>query len=654
MENWEIELNQILKQERRVKRLLKKKNYNKSLVNDIEKRFERYLPDIKYIDKMSYKGNKFLRLMFKSNKFMGVPHFSKNSVQNIGDKFSEFLNTKNIHGDLMIATKYNTVNWRNGGFTPIGEPVNLYAYADSDIRYDGDENKENFDSFVIYLVLKPNNVGGNTEKNDCLYDCLKFILNDILPFNKAWELKKYLKLQRTEKISITFIPKIEKLLKTFQINIKGDYIYSSTIKSNKQVNLLLINEHYTIDKEYHKYKFPKIPIHNKEKIPVIYNKSSFEIYDGIKSKKTTKEEINKILWDKENKYVLVDKNKYNFHENIDDQYKTMIDNFNILKKASNGYINMFKTGNIKKTCLNLFDRFTKYIKNPEPIQQDEYYFIENSKKGALIWSQLHEGKGYKYDVKSMYPFILDSIGKFPIARGEFMNINDIDNLEYFQFGIYRCIVKKSDDDKNNRLFRFNINNYYTHTSLEHAKSINLEIVLIKDDKPNFLFYSRDKLISYHEVFNKYVSLLFGLKEKKTPLAKSILNMLWGCLCEKDKKKYYTFDKCNISEEQELIDIRPCFKDENEDCFITVNMYNPYKTTFSRLAPFLLSKGRYMISNLMKPHINNIHYFHTDGFISDADLNINGSKMGDLVYEGYYENIKIVNVSSIFGEMVKVV
>jgi hypothetical protein len=62
----------------------------------------------------------------------------------------------------------------------------------------------------------------------------------------------------------------------------------------------------------------------------------------------------------------------------------------------------------------------------------------------------------------------------------------------------------------------------------------------------------------------------------------------------------------------------------------------------------------MISNLMKPHINNIHFFHTDGFISDTDLNINGSKMGDLVYEGYYENIKIVNVSSIFGEMVKVV
>jgi threonyl-tRNA synthetase len=35
--------------------------------------------------------------------------------------------------------------------------------------------------------------------------------------------------------------KIEKKLSTYQINIRGDYIYTSTIKSNKTINLLLIN-----------------------------------------------------------------------------------------------------------------------------------------------------------------------------------------------------------------------------------------------------------------------------------------------------------------------------------------------------------------------------------------------------------------------------
>lgn len=654
-EDFERDARAHLFSERKIKKHLRKKGYQGRLIDKIYNNLQRESPDIKYINNMSYEGHKFIRIMIKEDK-NNNRRYRKENIREISNKFSRYLHTQNIQGKLLVTTKYNKIGWRSGYFTNIGDDVNLYTYADSDIRPEGKEDKELMPASVIYMVLTPKNQGGEDENNDCLFNCLKFVLNDYLPFSKGWELKRYLNLKRADKIPTTCIPKIEKLLKTFQINIRGDYIYSSPIKTNKQVNLLLINEHYTIDKEYHKYKFPKINIGHTEKIPILYNKSTFEIYDGNIKKKITKEERNKILWDRKGKYIIIDNDEQNIkNDNIEEDYKNMVETFNILKNESHGYINMFKSGTIKNTSLDLFDRFTKYLPNPESILQDEFYWIEKSKKGALIWSEPYEGTGYKYDVKSMYPFILISNGKIPIGRGEFKNIDNLDNLEYFQYGIYRCIIKKSEDDKINRLFRFNEQNYYTHISLEHARTLNLTIELIKDDNPNMLYYPREKLISYNEIFKKFVNFMFTMKEKKLPMCKSILNMLWGCLCEKDKKKYYTYEENNniIPNDEEIIRIKPCMKNENIDCFITTHRYNPYKTTYARLSPFLLSKGRFMISNLMKPHINNIHYMHTDGFVSDTNLNINGSKMGDLIFEGYWDNVKIVNVGNITGNFNKV-
>jgi len=237
------------------------------------------------------------------------------------------------------------------------------------------------------------------------------------------------------------------------------------------------------------------------KIPVLYDKFTFEIYDGSSIRKITKEERNDILYNYKSAYILFDRDEKYTKENksMEEEYTELIKIIDSLKTASNGFINMRKTGNYKNTALDLFDRFTKYLMNPESIEQDEAYWIQSANIGAIIWADQYSGQGYKYDIKSMYPSIMSSTGKFPIKKGQFQILESIDNLSYFPFGIYRCEVSKSDDDNINKLFRFNQLNYYTHTSLENAKSLGLNIHLIKDSNPNFLFYSREKLIGFNSV-----------------------------------------------------------------------------------------------------------------------------------------------------------
>jgi len=86
----------------------------------------------------------------------------------------------------------------------------------------------------------------------------------------------------------------------------------------------------------------------------------------------------------------------------------------------------------------------------------------------------------KVCIHQLWCLLVNSIG-----RGEFNKLENLDNLNYFQFGIYRCKISQENDNNNNKLFRFNPKNYYTHTSLEHAKCLGLKIELIIDSQPNF-------------------------------------------------------------------------------------------------------------------------------------------------------------------------
>ena len=98
-----------------------------------------------------------------------------------------------------------------------------------------------------------------------IYDFDKF-------FESPEKLKNYLGLKRADKVPLNLIEKIEKKLSTYQINVRGDYIYTSTIKSNKVINLLLQNEHYSVDTTTIKPSLNK-SVRYYEKKPILYDKS---------------------------------------------------------------------------------------------------------------------------------------------------------------------------------------------------------------------------------------------------------------------------------------------------------------------------------------------------------------------------------------------
>ena len=249
---------------------------------------------------------------------------------------------------------------------------------------------------------------------------------------------------------------------------------------------------------------------------------------------------------------------------------------------------------------------------------------------------------------------MKSVLLLPIKSGEFKTFSkdEFTSLNFYPYGIYRVQISKSEDDNINQLFRFNKLNYYTHINLTDAQRLGLQINLIEDERPNALLYSRNKCLRCDQIFKRYIEFLFPLKENKTlekdvrDYIKSIINRLWGALCETNETRNI-IERDNMNDFQvpnnhKIKQTKPS-RNKTQVIIDTVHNDNYYKSTFARLKPFILSKGRSMISAIMHPHKEYIKKINTDGFISSVKLGIKtGDKLGDLVYEGYCENVIIKN------------
>ena len=150
-----------------------------------------------------------------------------------------------------------------------------------------------------------------------------------------------------------------------------------------------------------------------------------------------------------------------------------------------------------KNALNLFDKLTRMIET-EPINQVETEFIKKASCGALIFGKVYEGEAYKFDVKSFYPSMMNSNQKYPVKDGEYKNIttDEINNIEYPSYGIYRCIITKS-ETVNDKLFRFNKNSYYTHMDLKRAKELGFNIEMMSAE-----YYKSFPSIGQREIKDK--------------------------------------------------------------------------------------------------------------------------------------------------------
>jgi hypothetical protein len=338
------------------------------------------------------------------------------------------------------------------------------------------------------------------------------------------------------------------------------------------------------------------------------------------------------------KYILIKYDKYEF-TSLKDQYEKTYEEAVMLKELTKGRINLFRTGSTGKTALQLFYDLCPVKQDesqPDKITDKECEILKMAKCGALIWGRKYKGKGYKYDVVSEYPSVMISKSlKIPWGGVEFsqMTKDDFEKLEFFRYGIYHVKVHNPDE----RLFRENFNNWYSHTDLNYAKmKLKCKLELINDGEDNAMIYN--KLKSIRTIFEPFINYLFEFKNKGIKQVKKYLNALWGALCQKN-----TLDIPAVSEihdDKMLFSIRPNFRDLKEDHNMnnhTITVYsknNYYELDYARIGHFILASGRLKISNIILPNLDKCVRCHTDGIILTSPIEHVelGNNIGDLKLE----------------------
>ena len=570
-------------------------------------------------------GKDVMQILFKRK-------MNRDQINTVGNELSHMFDPDGS----TIETVVRADRWHYMKSNELGEDYDFSEHPDYNGGKNLDFNEFDMTGFYITLGWKPKSRGGYSDNNDCLYNCLKRILGNSLIWKTPEELRAFLKIPLNTLIDISNLEKIEKKL-NIPIFCTGDYSYFSKLKSTcKAVHIKLANEHYYCDDDKIKQIDIKKFISIYERKPLIYDKGTFMAFDGKKTMKITKEFRNEIYnW--KTPYILV--GKLDKKLSLDENYKLFVNMADTLKRETNGLINMYKTGSLKITALTLFNKMTKHIIKPDPItNQTEIDFIRFCRGACYFTTYNYSGPVYKGDVKSMYPSIMQSKQIFPIKEGELRNISEF-KPEFFEFGIYRAIVKST-----TKLFSVNRYNYYTHIDLTRAKELNLPIELIQDGQANCLHYSRDKCLTGFELFGSYVDLLYSLKAKKIYGAKEILNILWGALTEKTqvKKENKVGDIKDIPANTTINYIKPSMYDETVTLVSYSHLNRFYKHGFARVSPFLIAKGRKVISEIMEPYESILVRCHTDGVMFSAQpVGIKYSnEIGGFADEGFYPQVSI--------------
>lgn len=367
-------------------------------------------------------------------------------------------------------------------------------------------------------------------------------------------------------------------------------------------------------------------------------------FDGVKyfhSKRLLEFGITK---SKKSKFLPIKKDPKKSFEECYIELTTMADK---VIADTDGKINMYKTGSIATTALNLFFDMTSV--DVEDISSTEAEWLNNCNHGALIYQHDYKGELHSYDINSMYLSIMQNkYFKIPIKQGTFSKITEeeFNDMKFFKFGIYRVHIEY--DDKYRKLFRFNKNDYYTSNDLTQAKTYGLKMN-IEDCSLNFLAYGEGTFKTGSQLFKDYVEYMYALrKTHNDKVYKLISNALWGALVQSNiitltYKLTDDFD-FDFNDTATIID-QSMNGDTVKIKYVKHDKY--FKYPFARLKPFILAFGRQMLGRIIEPHVDDIVRIHTDGFSCSKELNIVlGDNMGELRFDGHIANAHVQHVNKI--------
>ncbi len=569
------------------------------------------------------------------------------------EKVLEDIKKKYGNGFISVSIKYPK-HYYTMGMTNINDGYIKFFSMDDYNNFD--EDPLAYSEFTINFmpVKTKSKKGGKDEHNDCLFNCIKKIIQTGKDKIKPDELKEYLNIDRDEPVDVSEMAKVEKYLNDklkiklgneYSIKVSGDYSYNSKLKTNKVIDVILSDGHYKINHETTKEM--TCFSHDERKL-MVYDKEENIMFDGNDIIEYNESEYKKSL-DKPRsaKYIFVSKNWiikniYKKHEHditIDEAFEKFHELATELKNLDSKF-NLFKS-DVKHCALNFFYDKVKSI-HPESITQDEVKYIEESSFGALTYWEPFKGDCYSIDINSCYPYVMQRNNHyFPIKQGGFKTITEYNN----EYGLYRCNITNP-KNKTIKLFSFNRSNYYTHIDINQALDYGLSIELIQDGQPNFLYYSKDKLMNGAFLFKNYMDELYRLKPK-SKMAKSLLNYLWGALTQKNMVKFInnSVDELNL-EDCEMAELN--FTGYSFHINIVNYGDDYYKTNYARIKPFILSYGRNHCYKSFKEYEDEIIRVHTDGIYCKTHKDIHSENIGGVKVEKM-TNVNITGLNKGLGQ-----
>lgn len=551
--------------------------------------------------------------------------YTKNNIKKSINDYK----TKYKNGKLKMMVSVNLPNrgWRSA--------KQFHVSDDAVVEDIYDDEWDETNQFAIYFWKDPEAAGGTDDLfNDCLFNCISRALNKIaLPSNcnKAHMLKKKLKLKIDDKVPIKLMPEVEKIFNA-KINVTGDHVYTSASNARRLIHLKLENEHYTLCHKHRSGELMRGITCKTQEIHMYQNNDdgTATAYDGKKEYAVSYIEIYKANGKEKFKVSMQYVKAPSKNAPLKEQYDEFIKDVDDAKLHSNEVIDLYKTsGSVRKCVQKLFFNKTQGIQDPEAISLLEEHWIRKSFQGGLISSNDKEiSEANYYDVNSAYPYYMmcHNASSCPMSQPEFQKLDILP--EIYSYGVYRAIIKKSNDKSINNLFRFNDSNYYTHHDLNAAKQLGLDIQLTIDNECNFMYYSSSNRIVGRQLFKPTIDYLYELKKKKVKIAKLLLNCLWGTLCRRKNiiaRVRKNKDDIELPTNAYLTKFAP-YDDSDYVEYSKIGSY--FDSPYARMAPFITSLVRLKMTNTMYPHRDHIHRVHTDGFICDTKLDLDfGTDIG---------------------------
>lgn len=602
-------------------------------------------------------------------------NFSVDDIERIVNKII----MANPDREYRVSILVNDIGWRNNeDWLSRSRPLCLQwlhtnYYGDTALEKDFDSARQ----FILFSRPRYQPAGGcnkdHLNANDCLWRSLSAIFNGHLPPKIASDKAFRTAIGAPESglipASVELFNRVVSVLPGgVQLVISGEFTYASK-PAARIVNIALHNSHYAPkcnsgrDKTY-RCIFPGVVADK----PVYFmvrdtDADTVSLYQTNSSQRAA--DIPPIIFTSEEYRLRCSEfriRKLRPGMTLENEMRTHdVARVAFLQEFSLD-IDHFRS--LKDYALELWRLMSRSIPASKPISPVEESIIEADMIGGLVYGLPYCGEGVGLDVNSMYPYILTSDKlTLPMSEGALEMLDSIPDV--VSYGFYRVKFERQHPLLRGCNLKFA---WATHFDIQAARLLGIAVEIAHDGNCNAMLYKSGRIIA-NQIFGHYnlsattektklcgfVPRLYELKRRGGDIgsyAKTMLNILWGSLCERNRKKIFA-----TSNPSELITI-PDKVDRmtpygNGQMLIRCRESTDREFIYNeaRWCPFILAFARLRMTEMLIPHIDRLVRIHTDGFILrgvdiPADLQKRiGTALGDLKKE-HQGNVRIMHVNSI--------